>query len=137
MGGAVAKAIATVITFPLVRLKTILQTSTKSDEAEKQPPNAPPSLPLRKRSLSRQLSAVSFRVDKAEEVQGPLERLGSLYRGLGSALFKAVLQAALLYMTKDTVEGFIVSLFKLSAKMMRRRSGKVKLGASSGRPLAS
>merc|ERR1711920_551617 len=118
MGGAVAKAIATVITFPLVRLKTILQTSTKSDEAEKESPNAPPRLPLRKRSLSRQLSAVSFRVDKAEEVQGLLERLGSLYRGLGSALFKTVLQAALLYMTKDTVEGVVVAIFKLSTRMV-------------------
>jgi len=101
--GAVAKALATVLTFPLVRRKTILQTRASNKE---------------------------------EEESEPL-RLRELFRGLGSALVKSVLQAALLYMTKDQVEQVVVRLFRVTSEVLRRKGGSVKLGAFSGRPLAS
>jgi len=108
MLGAVAKGIATIVTFPLVRIKTMMQAGKDLQRKEKSP---------------------------SEE--SPLEILAQLYRGIGSALMKSVLQAALLYMTKDQIESFVVKIFKISMKMMRRRSGRLKLGVTSGRPLPS
>lgn len=110
MLGALAKAIATIVTFPLVRIKTMIQAGKDvqiDDKAKKDP------------------------------AKGPLEVFGQLYQGIGSALAKSVLQAALLYMTKDKIEAFVVIVFKISVKMLRRRSGRVKLGVTSGRPLPS
>eukprot|EP00747_Dinoflagellata_sp_TGD_P195888 gnl/TRDRNA2_/TRDRNA2_65225_c0_seq1.p1 gnl/TRDRNA2_/TRDRNA2_65225_c0~~gnl/TRDRNA2_/TRDRNA2_65225_c0_seq1.p1 ORF type:complete len:364 (+),score=47.22 gnl/TRDRNA2_/TRDRNA2_65225_c0_seq1:79-1092(+) len=134
--GAVSKAIATVATFPLVRVKSMLQAGQK--------PAAPRELgDQHARRLSRSssgpvlLNAISFREDKVESQHGPLERLCQLYRGLSSALLKGVLQAGLLYLTKDQVARFVVIVFKLSAKAMRGKDGRLKLGATSGRPLAS
>lgn len=108
MLGAFAKAVATTITFPLVRIKTIVQAGKdKSASAEK------------------------------AESKSFMQTLGQLYQGIGSSLTKSVLQAALLYMSKDQIEHFVVFIFRLSAKMMRRRSGRLKLGVTSGRPLPS
>lgn len=109
MLGAIAKAIATLVTFPLVRVKTALQAGKEKDQKENGEPGT----------------------------QSTLELFGQLYRGIGSALIKSVLQAALLYMTKDQIEKFVVVIFKLSVLVMRRRSGRIKLGATSGRPLPS
>lgn len=106
--GAFAKAIATVVTFPMVRMKTILQAGTASAEDHK--------------STSKEGLSV-------------FERVASLYKGLNSALYKSVLQAALLYMTKDQVEQFVIFCFRLSNKMMRRRDGSMKLAVTSGRPV--
>jgi len=143
--GAVAKAVATILTFPLVRLKTILQ--AESGGREKQETQAPAKRavqvsnavrPLcRSDSAAQMLQEISYRTDKEPSEQGIIQRFEQLYRGVGSALTKSVLQAALLYMTKDQVEQVVVTAFKVSTKMLRRRSGKVKLGAFSGRPLAS
>lgn len=106
--GAFAKAVATTITFPLVRVKTIIQAGKDSS------------------ATKEERQETSF-----------LQTLGQFYQGIGSSLTKSVLQAALLYMSKDQIENFVVIMFQLSAKMMRRRSGRVKLGVTSGRPLAS
>lgn len=128
--GALAKAVATVITFPLVRLKTMLQAGKVPHE-----PSKPPRL---KSSTSQMIRTMSFTEDQALEKQLHFHRIGQLYRGLNSALFKTVLQAAFLYMTKDQVEGFVISFFKVSTKMIfRRKDGKFKLGAFSGRALPS
>jgi len=130
--GALAKAVATVVTFPLVRLKTMLQAGRQpeapavKDEQQEGPANT-----------RRMLRKLSFTLDRAPARQSLLERFAQLYRGLGSALSKSVLQAALLYMTKDQVEGVVVKVFKISARAFFRRDGRLKLGAWSGRPLAS
>jgi len=107
--GALAKAIATIVTFPLVRIKTILLVGGK------------PAL------------------DGEEKIsdQGFLEMLAKFYCGIASALAKSVLQAALLYMSKDQIEQLVVKIFKVSFITMRRRSGRLKLGVTSGRPLPS
>lgn len=108
--GALAKSIATIVTFPLVRLKTLLQAGKKS---------------------------VEFTDSKDDSNSSPLRMLGQLYQGIESTIVKSVLQAALLYMAKDQIESSIVTLFKISMNLMRRRSGRVKLGVTSGRPLPS
>jgi adenine nucleotide transporter 17 len=136
--GAVAKAIATLLTFPLVRLKTMLQAG-KPPPVVQEPPRAAEEEGhlTRAPSTSQLLGGMSRRLDLKPSEQGLLQRFFQLYRGLGSALWKSTLQASLLYMTKDQVEQLVVWLFKLSAEMLRRRNGRLKLGAWSGRPLAS
>lgn len=138
--GALAKAVATLITYPLVRLKTILQAG---QEVKTQPAVTRGASTASDRRISRKgstaelLGGLSFREDKSPASQGPLQRIAELYRGIGSALLKSVLQAALLYMTKDQVADFVRLFFKLSTKAFFRKDGKVKLGVISGRPLAS
>eukprot|EP00746_Dinoflagellata_sp_MGD_P140595 gnl/MRDRNA2_/MRDRNA2_73829_c0_seq1.p1 gnl/MRDRNA2_/MRDRNA2_73829_c0~~gnl/MRDRNA2_/MRDRNA2_73829_c0_seq1.p1 ORF type:complete len:354 (+),score=78.90 gnl/MRDRNA2_/MRDRNA2_73829_c0_seq1:97-1158(+) len=141
--GAVAKAIATFGTFPLVRLKTMIQAGKEPKAPEREEIKAPPNpdkvpgVPSMKRKSSTQimLRTMSFNLKQAPAEQGLVQRFLELYRGLGAALFKSVLQAGLLYMTKDQVEGIVIKVFNLSAEMLRRRSGQLKLGAWSGRPL--
>jgi adenine nucleotide transporter 17 len=134
MLGVLAKAVASTITHPLVRLKTMLQ-------AGKQP-QAPKDAKLqggdaKSQKLTRNLSAMSFKVDKKAAVQSVLVRFMELYRGLWTSLLKGSLQAGLLYMTKDQISALIGRVFVLSTKMLRRRDGKLKLGVFSGRPLPS
>jgi len=125
--GAVAKALATVITFPLVRVKTLLQCAPADDApaaraaGDDHPATAPVALPKKQEQ------------ERGRDVLA--RRFSQLYRGLNSALWKSVLQAALLYMTKDQVETVVVRVFKICAKTMRRMDGTLKLGATSGRPL--
>jgi len=128
--GVVAKAIASTITHPLVRLKTMIQAG-KTPQA----PGLPKTLP--RPSSTTMIRRMSFKVDQEQKEQGLLERFKQLYRGLGSSLLKSCLQAGLLYMTKDQVSALIERLFKTSAKILRRRDGRIKLGAFSGRPLPS
>lgn len=135
--GAIAKAIATIITYPLVRLKTILQAGHEKDV---QPAAKPPvvgdqlSELGRVASTSEMLGEMAVRRDKQSK-QHP--NLAELYRGLGSALMKSVLQAALLYMTKDQVEDTVRMSFRLTSKALFGKDGRLKLGVISGRPLPS
>mmetsp|Transcript_3083 Transcript_3083/g.10272 ORF Transcript_3083/g.10272 Transcript_3083/m.10272 type:complete len:349 (+) Transcript_3083:118-1164(+) len=141
--GAFAKAVASTVTFPLVRVKTMLQ-------AGKEPVVQEPSEEVVSgsnqafgrstsgSSVSEMLHALASPPKAAPTGRRPLLlQLAQLYRGLGSTLAKSVLQAALLYMTKDQVEGIVVKVFKVSARAFFRRDGRLKLGAWSGRPLAS
>eukprot|EP00931_Biecheleriopsis_adriatica_P017300 TRINITY_DN1244_c0_g1_i1.p1 TRINITY_DN1244_c0_g1~~TRINITY_DN1244_c0_g1_i1.p1 ORF type:complete len:345 (+),score=81.95 TRINITY_DN1244_c0_g1_i1:25-1035(+) len=128
--GAFAKAVATFVTFPLVRLKTILQ-------AGKVPGAKSPKKQIERKSSAQLLKSMSMREDRSPEKQGLLQRIMELYRGVGSALLKSTLQAALLYMMKDQIESSVEKVFRLTSKAFFRRSGRLKLGSLSGRPLAS
>jgi adenine nucleotide transporter 17 len=124
--GAVAKAIATIVTFPLVRIKTLLQAGEQVEQG-----NATKATKATKAIKATSGSTI------AHSGQSALDMIRQLYQGIESTLVKSVLQAALLYMAKDQIEASVVSLFKISLKMMRRRSGRIKLGVTSGRPLPS
>lgn len=106
MLGAASKALATVVTYPLVRIKTILQAGEEAEPGKHQ--------------------QVSL-----------LRKFCELYRGLGSALLKTILQAALLYMMKDQIASFVVLAIKSSSSFLRPRGRRHKLRALAGRPLAS
>eukprot|EP00405_Crypthecodinium_cohnii_P023019 CAMPEP_0206480948 /NCGR_PEP_ID=MMETSP0324_2-20121206/37779_1 /ASSEMBLY_ACC=CAM_ASM_000836 /TAXON_ID=2866 /ORGANISM="Crypthecodinium cohnii, Strain Seligo" /LENGTH=325 /DNA_ID=CAMNT_0053958195 /DNA_START=122 /DNA_END=1099 /DNA_ORIENTATION=- len=108
--GAFAKAVATVITYPLVRLKTILQAGKEMKHEEDKEPVS---------------------------LQWIIKKFFEFYRGVGSALMKSVSQAALLYMTKDQVADLVSHMFVVTAQAFHRKGGDLKLGATSGRPLAS
>jgi len=134
--GVISKAIASTLTHPLSRLKTMIQAGKQPQAIE-----AKNSIDARKLekvvSTPKLLKKMSFKLDQRQEEQGFVHRFMQLYRGLGSTLLKSSLQAGLLYMTKDQVSAVITRIFKISAKMLRRRNGQLKLGAFSGRPLAS
>jgi len=135
--GAIAKAIATVITFPLVRVKTVLQCAPADDR----PPAADVAADDHPATAQLEEKQKMRKKKKQEQPQSSLAcqswpaRLGQLYKGLNSALWKSVLQAALLYMTKDQVEKVVVRIFKICALTMRRVDGTLKLYSTSGRPL--
>mmetsp|Transcript_9596 Transcript_9596/g.16593 ORF Transcript_9596/g.16593 Transcript_9596/m.16593 type:complete len:347 (+) Transcript_9596:82-1122(+) len=138
--GAFAKAVATVVTYPLVRLKTNLQAG-KVPTIERQPSLRKVTSKLghgMERSGSvEMIRAMSFREDKEVEKASLWQRFVELYRGVGSALLKSTLQSALLYMVKDQVEFSVERIFRLSAEGFYRKTGQLKLGGFSGRPLAS
>jgi len=155
--GAIAKAVATCVTYPLVRLKTILQAGMEPREAPISPAKRVPSARLleemssgrfirrtshdaadendEKADTRAMLRSMSWHFDRTPSKQGPLQRLAALYRGIGSALTKSVLQAAFMYMTKDQVETLVRHLIR---RIFRNQLfAPLKLGAFSGRPLAS
>mmetsp|Transcript_18269 Transcript_18269/g.42756 ORF Transcript_18269/g.42756 Transcript_18269/m.42756 type:complete len:356 (-) Transcript_18269:335-1402(-) len=127
--GALAKAVATFFTFPLVRLKTILQAGKQLKDVngkEEESSNG-----------SSKENGSGCPLATAMDPKALLRMVMGMYRGLGSMLAKSVAQAAILYMVKDQVEQIVVRLFKLTAKMLRRKGGGLKIGGFSGRPLAS
>ncbi|CAK9032618.1 unnamed protein product [Durusdinium trenchii] len=143
--GAIAKAVATVLTYPLVRLKTNLQAG-KVPTLERQPSlrkvtskTSKGSQPagMERSGSVEMIRALSFREDKEPEKLSLWQRFVELYRGVGSALLKSTLQSALLYMVKDQVEFTVERFFHLSAEVFYRKTGQLKLGGFSGRPLAS
>jgi len=136
MLGAFAKAVATFITFPLVRLKTILQAG-KVPQLPGKEGKKPANAELTKTSSRSMMTAMSIREDRNPEQLSVRERIAEVYRGLGAALLKSTLQAALLYMMKDQIESTVARAFRLTAKVFFRRTGQLKLGSFSGRPLAS
>merc|ERR1712130_204723 len=77
---------------------------------------------------ARSASGRSCCADAVSKVQFVWGQAGQLYRGVGSALAKSVLQAALLYMTKESVEGLFVKFFIVSSKMSRGRVNPTKFG---------
>mmetsp|Transcript_10997 Transcript_10997/g.26454 ORF Transcript_10997/g.26454 Transcript_10997/m.26454 type:complete len:347 (-) Transcript_10997:139-1179(-) len=137
--GAFAKAVATVVTYPLVRLKTNLQAGKVPQPTAERVPSLPKvnSKGMQRSGSIEMIRAMSFREDRQADKVSLLQRLIELYRGVGSALLKSTLQSALLYMVKDQVEFSVERLFHLTAQAFFRKSGAVKLGSFSGRPLAS
>lgn len=83
--GAIAKAIATIVTFPLIRSQTLQRTWETSHPGEKQAPGFLEIFP---------------RIIKEEGFKG-------LYTGLETQIFKAVINSALMLMIKETIEGSV------------------------------
>jgi len=108
--GACAKAIATLVTYPVTRLKTMLQ-------ADREPTMLKDGKSARRRGTPQLLKTLSFSHDKAPQAQSLSSRFKELYRGLLPTLLKGVLQAALMYMAKDQVERIVVNVLK---KMRRQ-----------------
>ncbi|CAE7257446.1 SLC25A17 [Symbiodinium sp. CCMP2592] len=100
MLGALAKAIATIITFPVTRMKTMLQAGPKPvDEADCDNDATLDALPRN----------FSFHFNQKVPVKPrPSEQFFELYRGLWPTLMKGVLQAALMYVAKDQVTKLVV-----------------------------
>ena len=78
--GAIAKTIATLFTYPLIRAKVLMQASKKEDE----------------QTLGHTLPQVLVGIGKVDGIQG-------YYKGCGAQLFNTVLKSALLLMTKEQI----------------------------------
>jgi len=137
--GALAKAVATVVTFPLVRLKTMLQAGREiKPHQDHEQDEADGDALMKRPSAAVLVRRLSLRSDLEARVQGQFQRFCELYRGMGPALLKGVLQAAVLYATKDQVAKVVTILLKTSAHMFRGgKHQRHKFRALSGRPLAS
>eukprot|EP00931_Biecheleriopsis_adriatica_P041235 TRINITY_DN23595_c0_g1_i1.p1 TRINITY_DN23595_c0_g1~~TRINITY_DN23595_c0_g1_i1.p1 ORF type:complete len:356 (-),score=77.55 TRINITY_DN23595_c0_g1_i1:24-1013(-) len=114
--GATAKAVATLATYPLTRVKTMLQAGKEPTVKAGSEAAAKGERSQKRRQTPQLIRSLSFSHDKAPEKQVLLERFLQLYRGVGPTLLKGVLQAALMYMAKDKVQGVVVKLLRALVK---------------------
>lgn len=91
--GALAKALALFLCYPLVRMKVLKQAA----HDKKEPQNG--------------------RESSSEDVLTPVQYAGLLYRGLGAALSKNIVSAALMYSLKEKIASLVVAGLK---KLMQR-----------------
>eukprot|EP00811_Abedinium_folium_P000330 NODE_10301_length_1362_cov_3.435628.p1 GENE.NODE_10301_length_1362_cov_3.435628~~NODE_10301_length_1362_cov_3.435628.p1 ORF type:complete len:358 (-),score=101.33 NODE_10301_length_1362_cov_3.435628:288-1262(-) len=141
--GALAKAMATLATYPLVRLKVMLQAGKKP--AKKCPDEALTPVGARRRSTSDLLKALQLNPEQHHSHQGLLQRVTQLYRGLNAALWKSTLQAALLYATKDQIAGAVhailgrmldpVGVFSLFLMFFTQRQTRLSAASRRDMPL--
>jgi len=89
--GALSKAVALAACYPLVRLKVSMQAGKQAAAADEG-------------------SSADGALARAPQ-PSLLLRLSQLYRGLGTALAKNVVSAALMYMLKDQIIGIVVRAF--------------------------
>lgn len=90
--GAVAKAVATIVTYPYIRAKVIMQCSaTEGAGAEQRP--------------QRGMAGPWYVMKELVEEQG----MEGLYRGLTPHLVKGVLSAAVMLMTKERIDALVRS----------------------------
>jgi adenine nucleotide transporter 17 len=101
--GAFTKAIAVLVTYPLTRLKTILQ----AGEVD---------------VLLDEAGASSVHKRSQEERFSFKDAVMKAYTGLNSQLLKAVLQAAFLFMTKEQIEQVVRRMFLSVRKLVHLRS---------------
>mmetsp|Transcript_61980 Transcript_61980/g.134348 ORF Transcript_61980/g.134348 Transcript_61980/m.134348 type:complete len:301 (-) Transcript_61980:131-1033(-) len=90
--GAGAKAIALTLCYPLVRMK-----------------------------VAAQAGRLDLSVWELDENQTRLQQLRDLYRGLGTALTKSVISAALMYMMKDQISRLVQSALLRALRAIRQR----------------
>ncbi|KAK3033140.1 hypothetical protein RJ639_036324, partial [Escallonia herrerae] len=84
--GAVSKSIATVLTYPAIRCKVMIQAADSSDDGTKKPRQKP----------RKTLSGVIYAIWKKEGVLG-------FFKGLHAQILKTVLSSALLLMIKEKI----------------------------------
>ncbi|PKA60878.1 Peroxisomal adenine nucleotide carrier 1 [Apostasia shenzhenica] len=88
--GAVSKSIATVITYPLIRCKVIIQATEDEDEDESEESHA---------KSAKTITGVLSSVWKKEGIPG-------YFKGLQAQILKTVLSSALLLMIKEKISRF-------------------------------
>ncbi|KAK3138866.1 hypothetical protein QOZ80_5AG0374450 [Eleusine coracana subsp. coracana] len=97
--GAIAKSIATVLTYPLIRCKTMIQAADDDDDNESERPG-------KSRTPKTMLGALRAIWSK--------EGIPGFYKGLQAQILKTVLSSALLLMIKEKISKFTwVSLLAL------------------------
>lgn len=114
--GAFAKAVAVLLTYPLTRLKTILQVrgQRRDGGASDGGGGADPA------AGERGLPGAALDV-----APGSVSRsLGTLFAGLEAQLLKAVLQAALLFAAKERIEGASTTALRMLSKALQVRRGR-------------
>jgi hypothetical protein len=105
---AVAKAIATIVTYPVIRAKVLMQAQKSTKEEKK--PKSTSSHPIHTVDMGNSMIQVLQRIG---EVEGP----SGYFKGCQAQLFNTVLKSALLVMTKEQITKYTMRvLYALSRK---------------------
>ncbi|XP_031103036.1 peroxisomal adenine nucleotide carrier 1-like [Ipomoea triloba] len=105
--GALSKTIATIITFPAIRCKVMIQVADTSDDGEKKPKRKPP----------KTLLGVACAILRKEGILG-------FFKGIEAQILKTVLSSALLLMIKEKISAstwvLVLGLSRLLVVNQRR-----------------
>ncbi|KAG1708754.1 hypothetical protein DVH05_022379 [Phytophthora capsici] len=93
--GAIARSIATLVLFPYIRAKVLMQANKKKQTAEGQLDNAEP-----------KKDTIASTLQRVYTEEGAL----ALYRGLGPELTRGALSSALMLMIKEKIQMYITLL---------------------------
>ncbi|KAE8967918.1 hypothetical protein PR001_g27856 [Phytophthora rubi] len=100
--GAIARSIATLILFPYIRAKVLMQTNKKKQTTTADQEQAQTCVELKKETIASTLQRVY-------REEGPL----ALYRGLGPELTRGALSSALMLMIKEKIQMYITLLMMI------------------------
>ncbi|KAK2972485.1 hypothetical protein RJ640_017657, partial [Escallonia rubra] len=107
--GAVSKSIATVLTYPAIRCKVMIQAADSSDDGTKKP----------RRKPRKTLSGVIYAIWKKEGVLG-------FFKGLHAQILKTVLSSALLLMIKEKITATTWVLILAVRRYLLLTKGRLK-----------
>ncbi|CAI5731914.1 unnamed protein product [Hyaloperonospora brassicae] len=100
--GALARSIATLVLFPYIRAKVLMQTSHKEVPSERAPR-------AHSRCARTRPATIVSTLQRVYSEEGPR----ALYRGLGPELTRAALSSALMLMLKEKIQTHIVMLMTI------------------------
>lgn len=113
--GAIAKSLATILTYPLMRAKTIMQAEGRQQQSPDKKPQAngaAQAAPRQKRDMARVLLDVYAQ-----------EGFEGLYRGCAAQIFTAVTKSGILLTAKERIAAFAMALLLLFRHKRVRSSG--------------
>ncbi|KAJ7650102.1 mitochondrial carrier domain-containing protein [Roridomyces roridus] len=112
--GATSKTLATVVTYPYIMAKVRIQTRTADDDAAEAGHLPPPAAhkPHHDHSGLKHPGALDILAEVMKK-EGP----AGWYRGMAAQITKAVLSQALLFMSKEQFEQWVLALMVLWARM--------------------
>ncbi|CAI5709855.1 unnamed protein product [Peronospora effusa] len=101
--GAIARSIATIILFPYIRAKVLMQTKPKQKDARNL---------VKDQDISTEpKKTIASTLQRVYTEEGPL----ALYRGLGPELTRGALSSALMLMIKEKVQMYIMVLMMVAS----------------------
>ncbi|CAI5741451.1 unnamed protein product [Peronospora destructor] len=101
--GAIARSIATIILFPYIRAKVLMQAKPKQNDAG--------DLVKGQEISTEPKTTIASTLQRVYTEEGPL----ALYRGLGPELTRGALSSALMLMFKEKVQKYIMVLMMVAA----------------------
>lgn len=127
MLAAVAKAIATVLTYPVIRAKVLMQAQKKQLASQQAAaPSADPAHPHHHHHHHHHPSDVGSSMLQVLRRIGELEGPSGYFKGCSAQLFNTVLKSALLLMTKEQITKYTMRVLY----MLRRDAGAKAIAAA-------
>ena len=113
--GAVAKALATVVTFPFIRVKTIMQVANDNDSGNDSGNNSSSisRRPIRSNAANKSIAFMFAEIWKLEGLRG-------LYVGVWPQLLKGVMASAVLFAAKERIFDLVKAVFALASRQKQR-----------------
>lgn len=119
--GAVSKAIATSITFPLIRAKVLMMQAGNKKSKKKTPDGAGDDVESGGSGGGRRQQGMAFVEILREAIKA--EGVGGLYKGLGVQLSRSAVAAAIMFMTREQLDA-------LTAGTLRRLKNAAAVAAA-------